>query len=375
MNTKSRNSSLELLKIVAIVMIVFSHSVPSLVEGVVKPIGWSNYLMDLSVPTVSIQRLLIVLFRYGGQIGNAIFVVCSAYFLLESKKVNINKAMQIIADTIMISVIWLIVISFLGYDLSKSEIIKQFIPITMQANWFVGCYLLLFFIHPALNMVIEKLNKEKLLIVNIILFVLYCGINTLSPGKYYYTPLIGFVCIYFFVAYIKKYLDNSSKSMKLNVSILIISLCGLCLLILMTNLLGLLGIMGNGLTRWCQFINPFIILIALSVFNLARNHHFVNKKVNYLASISLLVYIFHENVLVREHLRYDIFKFMFDSYTYNYVLLVVIAVAILQLFFGISLSILYKETIQKIMFKFCNLLIARISKICDRFIQKLMKFT
>ena len=96
---KERNSSIELLKIFGIILIILSHAMPNhneIIEGYI----------DVSLATVSVQRLVIVLFQYGGQLGNAIFVICSAWFLLESSKVNVKKIVHIATDAVIISVIF-----------------------------------------------------------------------------------------------------------------------------------------------------------------------------------------------------------------------------------------------------------------------------
>ena len=71
-----RNSGIELLKVIAMAMIVLSHAIPVEAEGVI----------DLGVATTDMQSNIIRFINCFGNIGNNIFVVCSAWFLLDSKK-------------------------------------------------------------------------------------------------------------------------------------------------------------------------------------------------------------------------------------------------------------------------------------------------
>ena len=80
------------MKIFAIIIIAFSHAMPEPVASV----GEAEYVMNLGLATDSIQRIIIVLFKYGGQLGNDIFIISSAWFLLESSKINIKKVFYMI---------------------------------------------------------------------------------------------------------------------------------------------------------------------------------------------------------------------------------------------------------------------------------------
>lgn len=174
---KQRNSSLELLKLLGVVLIVFSHANPT-PYGTIQELP--SYLIQLELASKSVQVIIMVLFRYGGQLGNAIFIICSAWFLLDNNVVNMKKIVYMIADCAVISIIFLGFFCISGYRLPLKEIISAFLPITLNVNWFVGCYLLFYMIHPALNKVLNSLNQKNLLKINSILFLLYSFLNTLS---------------------------------------------------------------------------------------------------------------------------------------------------------------------------------------------------
>lgn len=53
-----------------------------------------------------------------GLIGDVIFIVCSSYFLLESRKMKIGKVVSMILNTFVISLIFMTVFLSLGYKLS-----------------------------------------------------------------------------------------------------------------------------------------------------------------------------------------------------------------------------------------------------------------
>lgn len=99
---KKRNSNIELLKIIAMLLITISHVIP---YNYPNP---GNEYINIGNASMNFTNIALQFIRYLGQIGNVIFVICSSYFLLEKKKTKYKKVMQIIIDNVFISVICLI---------------------------------------------------------------------------------------------------------------------------------------------------------------------------------------------------------------------------------------------------------------------------
>lgn len=373
---QERHSGIELLKIIAIVMIVFCHASPTRTpEYLFGPDGLPPYIMQLGYATDSIQRFIIVLFYYGGSVGNAIFLTCSAWFLLESKGLNIKKVLYIVADFFVISVIFLAVFLAGGYSLPIGTVISQFFPITTASNWFITCYVLFYLTHPLLNLIIKNLNQRTLLCVDLVIIILYSGIQVLLPDSLYYSKLIGFICVYFVIAYVKTYLCNAQRSLKANAIILLSSSVCLIALIGMTNYLGLkTQFFSDQVIGWGQFMNPLILLIALSSFLLIKNLKFHSKTINYVAGLSMLIYIIHRNELVANYLETDAFKFIYETFTYKYELAWVVLCAICLLVGATVLGVVYRETLQKAVHKIADWLYKVLTPPCNRVVGWLMKF-
>jgi len=100
-----RNSSIELLKVMAIFIIIMSHITMDI--SVAKPIINNGYLLNLSHATTDIQQFVLTLFRYLGNTGNYIFFICSAWFLTDIQKVNYKKLFHMVAEVWSISVLFL----------------------------------------------------------------------------------------------------------------------------------------------------------------------------------------------------------------------------------------------------------------------------
>jgi len=228
-----RNSSIELLKILAIILIVLSHSMP---DGDVAVYSGA---IDINTVTSNLQLILAGYMKNLGQIGNDIFLVCSAWFLVDSDKVKTEKITNMIGDCFVISVGMLAIFSLAGYKFPIKYIIKQFFPVSFANCWFLTCYLLLYAIHPLLNIIIKSVKKETLLCFNLTFFILYnCMGFVMGNSLFYFSMLIGFIGIYFFVAYIKVYLNESSSNNKTNVIFFVGGGCWMDNVILPNGIIG-----------------------------------------------------------------------------------------------------------------------------------------
>ncbi|MDO4953362.1 MAG: hypothetical protein Q4E34_06020, partial [Synergistaceae bacterium] len=80
----SRQSGVELLKIIAIFLIVVSHVVQTLwAEN--SSVPFQNYIIHLDCATTNLQYFVLTLFAHFGVWGNNIFFVSSAWFLGKSE--------------------------------------------------------------------------------------------------------------------------------------------------------------------------------------------------------------------------------------------------------------------------------------------------
>ena len=339
-----RNSSIELLKIFALFLIVISHSMP--VYGDKSGIGY----IDVAIATTNGTNFLLSFLQSLGQIGNVIFIICSAYFLLDSNRTKKEKIINIIVDSFIISMIFLGISLVLGVNIPIKEMLKQFLPITYQNNWFIGCYLLLYAVHPLLNIIINDLQKRQLFRFNLTLLFLYCIISFVLKNKFYYNELIGFIMLYFFVAYVKLYMPKFQKNAKANIIMIVLALLAHVLILAITNILGLkFDIFANKMTYWNGINNITFICIGIGLLNICLNKKINNRFINYCSSLSLLFYLIHDNAIFRTYIKPDFYRNVFE---YGHILLWIL-IEIVVLFIGaMLLSTLYKETIQKLTSKF-----------------------
>ncbi len=346
---KNRNSSIELLKIFAMFLIVLSHTVP---------FWWiadTANSINLDKVIENNQQFILLIFRYLGQVGNLIFIISSAYFLLDSKKVKIQKAMYMFVDVFAISMINVAIFLALKVNVKTDCLIEQFMPITLKNNWFISTYILYYLIHPWLNKIIDELSKRKLLLINLGITLFYI-VNLVAE---LFVPIsndiLGVILIYFIVAYFKKYLKSYNNSKMLNFFTLLVSLFMLMLSIVTINMLGAKEeYFSEKMLAMANIYNPLILLISISIFNIANTTSFYIKEINKISSLTMLIYLIHDNMLIREYGKSAYWTYIKNIFTYRNVAKISFITAIVVFLACIIIAGIYKNTIEKIVKWICD---------------------
>lgn len=199
-NSKMRESGIELLKILAIFIIVISHVVKTLTVKYPEVPNY-DYMIDVSRATNDIRNIICLIFRYFGVWGNSIFFICSSWFLLKSKGFKKRKWLFMLAEIWVISVIILIITYLiLNGGISNKIILKSFFPTLFMNNWYMTCYLLFYPIHPILNKVIYSMNKVQLFRSSMGLAIVYIILNFID-GEWF-LPLILFYGLLFILLWL-----------------------------------------------------------------------------------------------------------------------------------------------------------------------------
>ena len=346
---KMRNSGIELLKILAMMGIVICHVTQTLsIE--ISYFYANDYVLPLNIATTNGVYFILGLFRYLGMLGNTIFIVCSSWFLLKSSNYDKRKCFFILAEIWFVSVVILAIVLVDRHGEVVSELIKKsLLPTTYSNNWFLTCYLLIYPIHPLLNGIINKLDKRSLFRSSLALFVIYICFCFVENYLFFASKITFWITIYFVTAYFQLYLKNWSDKLRNNIVLMMIGLLGYIGIDLVMNLLGLkVNRFGNDVLKFASNPNPFLLAVSIAAFNLFRKMTFKSRIINYISSISLLVYIIHENILLRGYYRPAIWNYVYHKFGYSHVLLWVLAIAFIIFASSTAVATLYDITLRKV---------------------------
>ncbi|MDR3339789.1 MAG: acyltransferase family protein [Candidatus Symbiothrix sp.] len=149
----TRDSNIELLRIVSIFLIIFVHQ---LSHGLGYNKG--NIVANLFFGCFTTPVI------------NA-FIFISGYFGLRFKwKIFISLVLQAIFYSIIIYLIGILFFPNISFEIGL--FIKSFFPLTTYLWWFISVYMLLYVLSPLINKGLERLNKRQFLIVTLSLLLL-----------------------------------------------------------------------------------------------------------------------------------------------------------------------------------------------------------
>lgn len=341
---RQRNENIDILKIIATFLIVIGHFVPKyLWNGNEELCGY----MRQDMASGNINDQIMMLYNTLSHIGNNLFVVCSAWFLLDSRKCKVRRLLDLEFDLVALGIAWLIITLIFGQPISRSYLLRNLFPTFHYTYWFFSCYALFYLLHPAFNAVLDKLDKGQLLNVVLVLLLLYSIMQFVSPNSFFFTPLVGFTTIYFCTAYNKRYLTRFSQNRKANG---IVMLCSTAALILMTFINNFIGLRVPGyryeMARWNNYINLFVIFLGISTFNFFNTMPTPPRKksrlIRRLSSLSLIIYVITESLFMQYYFKPWLYDWIYGRLDYSYVWLYVLAASVLAYAIAAAAGTLYQ---------------------------------
>lgn len=360
MKTEERESSFELLRIVAMIMIVLSHATWF---GVVKASQPDAYELW---QTGSILFKSASSFSVLGTVGVGLFFMITGYFTAPKETTSVKKVFLVTVFYAFINVFVDLVLVAFGVHMYESNgqmlmnlIRVLFIPVSGSVWWFVSAYVLLLIIAPLYNKFLNKLNRIGIIFLISVLLVFGYTLGNLGSNFHDLEKAVFFYTLgYFF----RNYSVKNSKGKRI-----IFVICGL------------VGILFNGLCQYGVFafslqettkavlvrktFSMLGYLIAdpvacIGVFGFFNTIRFKNKVVNRIASFTFGVYLFHEAPTIREMLWMYLFKPW--NYYGNVLYFVFIPLCVVSVFI---IAIIIEILRDFVVFRWINPVISRI---CDK---------
>ena len=358
-----RSSGIELLKIIGICLIVLSHCVQT-----------TEKFVNFQAPTWNEALLLMRFLRFGGNAGNLIFVISSAYFLVDKSKVKPEKALTILFDSQFISIIILGVTFIISRIVEISVkfdfrfVYENIFPDFFSKVWFIPAYVILYLSHPFLNLIIDNMNKKEHMRLNLILYFVF-GVTMLVRGAPQYSDLLGFFIIYFYVAYIKKYQKEYADDRKKNIKVFVVMFIVFVAVVLLKNYLSFRISGFKSFPDIQEMTSVVFFPLIMSLFNIFRSFDFTNKFINSVSSLTLFIYCIHENFIIRKYFRPYIYRVLsekFGGYYFYYAVCLAVALFISSLI----LSKIYQLTLHKLSSSLAIKFNKKLSSSFDKFYSK-----
>ena len=309
----ARNTNIELLRIIAMFMIVLHHIVN---HAAVVQLTDSNSIARLhngyfSFPVFFKKLWLLDVGNTLGPIGNAVFVIISGYFLVQKGgEVNIKKSIAKLLTQMLYAAIFLVCISYIAFQIlhlkDKRYISLMNILDFNSMSWFVGYYFTIILIgYIFLNEYLKHCDEGRYVIFLLILLAVtqfgWIGgiLDSIAPNL---RTLFGGILLYSLGGYIRQF-DTFNK------------IRGYVFVLLLLVIYILVFVSSYNTTQnhiedydrasgnlFQQTVNQYgnysilIIVAGVCLFEIFLRMRIPTIKiVNYIASTTFMVYLIHDN--------------------------------------------------------------------------------
>ena len=296
----NRNTSIELLRIISMIMIMFHHFAYH-----------GNFEWNFN--EVTLPHLWYDFILMGGKVGVDIFVLISGYFLIENteKLFQPKKLLKFWGQVVFYSIMTYLLSVMLRLNAFEiRQLIKVCLPITYPGWWFASTYFMLYLIHPFLNKLLHGLSKTEYQYLILMMVLCWSIIPTATTQLFESNSLLWFVTLYGIAGYVNLYGGNQKLQSKHYFSLYFM------VLIITYTVSTTFLFLGTKKEEWSTHAIDFfeierlpILLMAITLFmgfvTLKMNYH---KWINMIASATFGVYLIHDSSYIRYYLWTNIFK-------------------------------------------------------------------
>lgn len=340
-----RNSSFELLRLIAMYMIILHHHV------IHNP-------FPVYDESASLNQFIYVCFMPLGKVAVDIFFGISAWFLCEARDSSLRKSLRriwVLERQILFYSLPLMVcfVLFDRKDISRWQILNSVFPTISGIWWYPTNYVLFLLFYPFVTMGLRKMGRSMHGLLVVILLLVWGLVYGLTPSAYagfLSATFVSFIYQYVLIAYYRWYLKKAPKALGW-------SMIGL-------GSLAIIGVVlfGDWVRRFTHSGYPRIIfnyinaegklpllLVAFGALLVADTIHFKSRLINHLAKGTFGIYLLHDYPSVRLVLwdYFDIRKTWGQHYTVVYSLVMVFLVFLVCLVVDLIRDWLFTLTIDR----------------------------
>lgn len=284
---KEKNIGIDILRIVAMYMIIILHLLGN--GGVLShfPIGSLNYYL-IWVLEITCYCAVNCYAIVSGYVG------CSG-------KVRLSRLAYLYLQAMFYLALTAIVFRLLGVgNFGISSFVQILFPFTVKQYWYFTAYFCLFIFMPLLNLVTEKINKKQFRWIIISLFVLFSIMPMIFNRDLFYTgngySPVWLAYMYLVGVYIKKYNVRLQKKWMAIGYFLCVLLTYLLKLAIENVTLHIWGVV-RGELLFINYTSPFMVLAAVCLVvlfsQICKEKKRIAVKLGEIGKFTFGVYLIH----------------------------------------------------------------------------------
>ena len=281
--SNKRKSNIELLRIVAMGLIVLSHYATH------SP---ARSFADDFVDNVILDCLSL------GVLGVDLFVMITGYFVSETGFKS-SSFFRTLAKTYAYDIL-LAVIAFFFLGVSPLSCVRTLVPGSIGTQqWFVAPFLLMYLFAPVLNYLLHGLSRDSLKRLLILSAVCFSVLPGLFKIDFMMSRFLWFCFLYTVAAYYRMY---GFGVVRVHAgSILVGSITAALGLTVVARLVGdFVPFVGSHTTFFLTAYSPMLLIGSVALFELFSRLEIRSGLVNLIASATFGVYLIHDNELIRD---------------------------------------------------------------------------
>lgn len=302
---KQRQANLELLRIIAMLMVILTHTV-----------NHGNILYSTTEGSFD-YYLAWALFGISFVCIN-LYVLISSYFLIDGRFSTYKLAKleaQVLFYALGITLVYWI---FGDVEHEVKYMVYSVTPVASDFYWFITMYVGMYILAPFMNRFIRMLTKRQLEFLMAVCFLLF----SVWPNVFYYSSALNiaggvcttwFLVVYLFGAWLKLYYRPDGKFgkhlLRAVLALFSIPVSRFLIELLLKTPLGNISFLDDLMWGYSLFYTYSSVLVCLAAFltfiaflNLEIKPGKAAKVINVLASTSFGVYLLHDHYYVRESL-------------------------------------------------------------------------
>jgi len=293
-----RSSNIELLRILAILLIVLSHY---------SQHGLMFFLDKMTFP----QQFLSLNILTFGSLGVQIFVLITGFFMINSE-IRVKSFIKTLFETLFYSyLIFVLFLIFAPGILNMKMITSSLLPVGSKHYWFITSYLMLYLFIPALNLIALKIKQKTYQIMLALMLFLWFFMKEIFGASYEYSGLTLFIGLYYTGGYIKLYGIKCFEKLLMRYLFILQFFVINFIFFYYKLCIGTSVIDPDVITKSWRIIfpfSPFMLLAAIGIFYIFKDLKIKNSSIINWCSVSVLsIYLITENICIRHFIWKDWF--------------------------------------------------------------------
>ncbi len=294
---KARNSNLEILRIVSMLLIILAH--------------YAGHGGIIDQATAAGGHFLGLCLKTGGKLGVVCFVLISTYFMCE-QKFKFEALLKTLLQATFYALLVFVILLLSGQSVGMGTAVKSLFAVFLGNYWFVAAYLGMYLFQPLLKKITDSLDMEKSMTVTVMMALVFTVIPFAFGNVTFVTSNLAYFCFLFFVGnHLRKYPVRPKllDSFPLVVCLISAALIPVSAFVIEQVLKGHPDAAARYHFIFYDLNSPLMLLAGIGLFLcFVRRKPTVQPLINKFAANMFGVYLLHDNIYVRHFLWHKLLR-------------------------------------------------------------------